>query len=33
MPGMTLKEFRRHLQGDGLAGFNRRLVYQKIGVA
>jgi hypothetical protein len=27
------KEYRRHLQGEGLQGFNRRLVYPKSGVA
>jgi hypothetical protein len=27
------KEYRRHLQGDGLQGFGRRLVYPKTGVA
>ena len=29
----STREFRRHLQGEELLGFNRRLVYPKSGVA
>ena len=31
--GRLTKEYRRHLQGEGVQGFGRRLVYPKIGVA
>ena len=31
--GRLTKEYHRHLQGEGVQGFGRRLVYPKIGVA